>query len=116
MSEIDETIGDFMRAVTMMPPLPPILLSVDAEVARTLRERNEASAKLKRDAEVAAKLTEIERLGTGELSNGTVVRFRKAYDDGVKVYSYAAIKVEGSWYLTGSPNGIRKSNDDFCIW
>jgi hypothetical protein len=67
------------------------------------------------DTEVKRRLGLIEDLGSDRFNDGDVIRFTKQFDTGDTVYTYAAIKVNGSWYTTG-PKGNKFSWDELREW
>lgn len=73
-------------------------MSVAKEEARRLRE---LAARLERQADKLDKLEPV-ALMLSELGDGSVVTFEKQFRGADRVYSYAAIKTNGRWYLTSS--------------
>lgn len=73
-------------------------MSTAREEARRLRE---LAARLERQADKLDKLEPV-ALMLSELGDGSVVKFEKQFHGAERVYSYAAIKTNGRWYLTSS--------------
>lgn len=73
-------------------------MSTAREEARRLRE---LAARLERQADKLDKLEPV-ALMLSELGDGSVVTFEKQFRGAERVYSYAAIKTNGRWYLTSS--------------
>lgn len=50
------------------------------------------------------------------LPSDEVIRFKVAYPDSPRTYTYAAVKVVGLWYLTGIDGGTGQSWDSLIAW
>lgn len=75
--------------------------------AETAIKRAEASlANARRDLEQAV-LEEKRAARPEPATDGAVIRFRKQYIGGSRIYDFAAIRAGGYWYLTGL-EGARK--------
>ena len=52
-----------------------------------------------------------------DLRNGAVIRFRKQFEPGRQIYSYAGIRAAGRWYLTSAArSGVSFSWDELVAW
>jgi hypothetical protein len=85
--------------------------TVDALVSNALR--NAEVDKLQ--AEADKRLAIIKSLGEDWFLSGTVITFEKTFVEGGPAYSYAAIKVNGSWYTTGR-SGRVYTWEDLLKW
>lgn len=75
-------------------------------MAATDRRLSAASAKERAAARLLEEATRLRdlaaRLPVDDFADGEVITFKRTFPgDPDKVYSYAAIKVDGRWYLTG---------------
>lgn len=72
---------------------------------RRARERTRpvASASKLRQAiaSLADQLAEVEKFGEDEYKNGTVLTFKLKYAESPRWFTYAAVKADGRWWLTG---------------
>lgn len=88
---------------------------VDRRVADELRRRRV-------EQETARRLEMLDEYGADEFPGGAVVKFSKAYGarPGSRervTYTYVALKIDGSWYLTGREHGGRRLTwDEFVGW
>src|SRR6185369_340411 len=57
------------------------------------------------EEELARKTQILADLGADTFGQHTVIRFDKTFAKDGTVYTYAAIKVDGHWYLTGTVAG-----------
>lgn len=69
--------------------------------------RDEAEAAFQRASAALARLHELEQKYTPEPPNGSVIAFKLTFpqrstSEGQRVYSYAAIKAAGLWFVTGT--------------
>lgn len=55
-------------------------------------------------------------LRIAEPERGGVIRLSVAYPGSPKTYTYAAIEVDGLWYLTGIDGGTGRSWDSLISW
>lgn len=82
--------------------------------------KNVELASLKAElAKVQAKIDRLEhgRLGK-EPANGTVFKVERRFDAAGKGYSYAAVRADGKWYITGTRGDAVKAMDweEFKRW
>jgi hypothetical protein len=65
--------------------------------------------------QLESELQELDKYGDDIYEDGTVIRFKYAFTEATSVsclYTFAALKVKGSWYLTGSKFADRFTWDD----
>jgi hypothetical protein len=101
-----EMVGKLSKRVPQGPAR-----AADALVAARLAAR-------RADALVGEKLAAIEAFGADEFPEGTVIRFDRTMPNRKREpqrYMYAAIKVEGHWYTTGT-KGQRYTWDELLVW
>lgn len=55
-------------------------------------------------------------LRMAEPEMGTVIKIRAQFPEAPKVYTYAAVGIDGSWYLSGIDSKFRKTWDDTITW
>lgn len=51
-----------------------------------------------------------------DLPDGSIISFDKTFGLHINVYNYAAIKVEGLWYLTGTKSPKAYTWDELVTW
>ena len=49
-------------------------------------------------------------------ADGNVIRFKIAFPDGPKTYSYAAMKIAGQWYITGAESKKSRTWVELIDW
>ncbi len=111
---VPHNMGELLARVFLVP-MPDSMDAVDQAVADELAARRQAVEAELFEAEKARKLGQIEKLGTDDMEDGTVVKFSKRLKPGGHAYTYAAVRINGQWYITGRKQGPL-TNDEFCAW
>src|SRR5689334_12834355 len=82
------------------------------EAIRAEREKAKIAQELERKKDIVSDL-EFSLLNCGD---GSVIKFKKKFDNGDREYSYAALNVGGRWYTTGATHPQGFNQEDFILW
>lgn len=117
------TVTQFLERAGWYPAKGINRIQEDKEVNSKVEEQREITEavtaevrKRRVDREVAERLAKIAEYGEDNYPNETVVFFRKKFQGKDQSFSYAAIKANDYWYVTGvRMNGSALSWDDFVL-
>jgi hypothetical protein len=69
------------------------------------------------EAELDRRLKLAEALGKDTYEEGTVLQFQKQFKEEGRTYTYAALKCDGKWFLTGPRQvGVGKTWEEFLYF
>lgn len=101
------------RTIEEMMKYPQTYQAKEPEMTTLEKVRKERQEAIERK-QIEAMYADFDELALDLSPDGIVFRFD--WDRGEKVYTYAALKANGHWYVTGgsAPNGL--ATEDFVAW
>lgn len=89
---------------------------VDVAFAEAIATRDAETEAARVQVEVDKRLAQMDDLGADRLPDHAVVAFTKQFAKGGHQFSYAALRINDHWYLTGPANGLKMTNSEFVTW